>query len=90
MFAAYFAEPKVPNPQVYDLSKLEDYAYCPFMAAHKDEFQEANVPQQVGVEGHKLIAESIEWGKGDWIAAADYVENELPKSRPDIQPKMLK
>jgi hypothetical protein len=44
---------------------------------------------QVGSECHRIIAEAWEYCEGDSEAAVDYMLNEIPKARPDLQPQVI-
>ena len=76
-----------------DRSDLQDYAECPLRpvlkAKSKTETQ-PNLLMVIGTEGHRLVEEAIKENIDDAVAIAEYVEAELPKLRPDIQPKAVK
>jgi len=83
---------KTLEPITFDRSDLENTANCPFQAKAIRDGKVKNVsrPMDIGTEGHRLIAEGITWGEGDYMAAADYVLEEVAKARPDIQPDVIK
>ena len=75
-------------PTYHDRSKLEATANCPFMAANSDDIP-PGILAQVGQEDHRIVAEAWEFCEGDSEAATDYLLNEIPKARPDLQPQVI-
>ena len=83
---------KTPEPITIDRSDLETTGNCPFAAKAIRDGKIKNVSRlmDIGSEGHRLIEEGIEWGEGDYMAASDYILQEVTKARPDIQPEVIK
>ncbi len=80
------------DAQVYDRSDLEKTSGCPFEAkAIRDgKVKDVSMLADVGIEGHRLLAESLESVDENYLDLVDYLENELPTARPDIQPEVIK
>jgi len=79
---------------IWDRSALESYSTCPampyLMAKHKVAGDSAI--QQVGIEGHRIIAETWQSfaNQDDLSGMRDYLVDEGRMSRPDIQPDVLR
>tara|TARA_Y100000310_G_scaffold108745_1_gene107158 strand:+ start:1535 stop:2548 length:1014 start_codon:yes stop_codon:yes gene_type:complete len=85
VYTELFKKPEL-EPEILDRSFLQKYADCPFQAQAK-----CDTPaelKEVGKEVHRLIEEAIKAGGGSDMMA-DYFVEELPKCRPDIQPKVI-
>jgi len=81
--------PKRLPPIYMDRSTGENYVTCPFMAnaVETGKVKGVGIDALAGSEGHRIIAEAIEWGKrNDDGNMAQYLWEELPKARPDLQP----
>jgi len=78
-------------PTFYYRSTLENYANCPFMAdaVDNDKVQDISKPALAGQEGHRIIAEAWEFCEQDNQAAINYLSEEMPKARPDLQPEVV-
>ena len=75
-------------PTYHDRSKLEATANCPYAAAHAKDIP-IGILGQVGSEDHRIIKEAWEYCEGDSQAAVDYLLQEIPKARPDLQPQVI-
>ncbi len=74
-----------------DRSDLEATAACPFMAAalRDGKVRDASHLQQVGIECHRIIAEAIESVGDDYRGITEWLEAEMDKARPDLQPDVI-
>lgn len=83
---------KLPS-KYYDRSSTERCAICPFMdwAIESGKIQDISEPATVGQEAHRIVAEVLEVYKidGEGMDLAQYLREELPKARPDIQPQVI-
>jgi len=73
-------------------SILETTCSCPFQAMQirDGKVDGGGYLAEVGNEGHRVMAEAVAWGKGDKREVIEYLEEELPKTRPDLQPDVLR
>jgi hypothetical protein len=82
------------KPRFIDRSDLEAFASCPHQGQLRKkhpELQETHdeLPM-AGSFVHDLAKTAIEACDKDLQEAADYIDNELPKGRPDLQPEILR
>jgi len=84
-------EQKTLSPVYADRSTIANYASCPFMAdvILSGKVKDVSTLAEVGIEGHKILAEAINARGDNYLDIADYLKNELVKARPDIQPQVL-
>jgi hypothetical protein len=80
------------QPEIAQRTDLERFAVCPHMAQLIKEhgIEASGKLLESGVISHGLVKEAFEFSEGDIDGMADYVLNELPKTRPDLQPEILK
>jgi len=81
--------------KIVDRSYAEGYGTCPLQAFLSKKYDlDRQIDQEplvtIGEEGHSLVKEAWDWAQGDRGAFVDYVENEMTKARPDIQPQILR
>lgn len=88
------SKPAEPLPDILlDRSDLQDVAECPhrYQLAKKLKRPLNSDMATVGTIVHELIEEAFDAHADDNIAdVADYVAEELPKQRPDLQPEVLR
>jgi hypothetical protein len=82
------------KPRFIDRSDLEAFASCPHQGQLRKkhpELQETHdeLPM-AGTFVHDLAKTAVEACDKDLQEAADYIDNELPKGRPDLQPEILR
>jgi len=79
------------KPVYADRSTLERYATCPFQAraVESGTVTDRSHLADVGIEGHRLLAEATEAAGDSYLEAADWLQQELPLARPDLQPEVI-
>jgi len=87
-----FSTPEPLPPITYDRSDLEATANCPFSAKaiREGKVVSKSFLAEVGIEGHRILAETMEACKGDSQAIAGWLETELLTARPDLQPEVIR
>lgn len=93
-----FGEDAVPkDPKPIDRSTLQKWAECPHQAGlikqHKIEagnelIEIGNIIHKLVEDAYKSVMETDGWP--DLNAMAEYIAEELPKSRPDVQPEVIR
>lgn len=88
------AATKKEEPEVVDRSRAQRYATCPLQGHLVDKYgldKETSQDElvQIGQAGHALVKEAWDFCQGDREGMVDFIANELPKTRPDLQPKVL-
>ncbi len=85
---------KTPEPVILQRSEMQSRADCPHQAnlcvKHKDKIERHEVLPETGSQVHKLAEVAIKANEQNLQDAADYIANELPKIRPDLQPEALR
>lgn len=84
-----------PKDVIIDRSMAEAYVHCPFMAhaIRKGEVTNKNKIMEIGSECHRIIAEAFELARENWQeydVALKYLQEEMTKARPDIQPQVIR
>jgi len=78
--------PPPPKPELLDRSLLERYSRCPFMgwAVETGQVRDVSFAADSGSECHRVVSEAVgEFTRGG--DALDYLRQEGPKMRPDVQ-----
>lgn len=85
---------ETPHPIVMQRTELGRYATCPHQATlcreHADEIETHDVLPEAGRIVHAIQKVAIETCEKNLQEAADYIAEELPKVRPDLQPEILR
>ena len=97
MFGKEYADKirKSQQPQIVDRTDLEKMATCPqqYQLCKEQKIDVDSELAQIGTEIHRLAEEAFKAGyetRANPEDVADYIVNELPKARPDIQPQVLR
>jgi hypothetical protein len=91
LISELYEKPK-KEPIILDRSRLERIAECP----HRDRLCiEHNIEPEnslllIGETVHKIVEEAFEFAENDFLETSEYLLEELPKARPDIQPEVLR
>lgn len=84
----------MPEPIVMQRTELGQCATCPHQAIlcreHENEIETHEVLPSAGSIVHAIQKVAIETCDMNLQEAADYIANELPKARPDLQPEVLR
>ncbi len=85
---------KTPEAVVLQRSEMQSRADCPHQAnlcvKYKDKIERHEVLPETGNQVHKLAKVAIKSNEHSLQDAADYITEELPKIRPDLQPEALR
>ncbi len=83
-----------PKAEYIDRSDLEAFADCPHQGQlrkqHEGEFETHEPLPEIGKLIHAVAETAIKTCNMDLQEAADYITEELPKTRPDLQPETLR
>ena len=82
--------PELP-PVYLDRTTLERYARCPWQGwtVEVGHVEDVSFPADSGSEAHRVIGEAVAQYAREGIPPREYMEEELPKARPDVQPDVL-
>lgn len=85
------------DPIIVRRSILETTCSCPYQAMmiREGKAENGGYLAEVGNEGHEVIKDAVSWAKSengttDKDELIKYIEEELPKARPDLQPEVLR
>lgn len=85
---------KTPKPTVLQRSELQIRADCPHQAnlciKYKDKIERHEVLPETGNQVHDIAKTAVKSNEFNLQDAADYIAEELPKIRPDLQPEALR
>ena len=85
---------KSPEPIVLQRSELQVRADCPHQTnlceKHKEKIETHDVLPETGNIVHSIAETAIKTSDYNLQEAADYIAEELPKARPDLQPEVLR
>jgi len=85
---------KTPEPIVKQRTELGRYALCAHQGRlydeHDGEIETHEILPETGEHIHTIAKEAIKTSDMDLQEAADYITEELPKIRPDLQPEALR
>lgn len=83
-----------PKAEYIDRSDLEAFGICPLQGQlrkqHEGEYETHDPLPEAAKIVHSIGAVAIKSCNRDLQEAADYIANELPKARPDLQPDVLR